>query len=663
MTFINPVFLWFIPIAAAPVIIHLLNRSKRKRVMFSTLKFLQAATKRTLKRFQFLQLLLLLVRVLIVMLLTLAFSRPVWQGYTGEKEVLYNVILIDNSYSMQYRMGREDALALSRELSLQLVRELDGQFSVGVMNRGLEELSEFTDDRRSVFENIDKIRISPYETDIRKSLNDAAKMIRSRLSRDIPVNMIILSDLNRDAFGGSQDLRGAENMKFLLIDTCDGDDNAWISNAKNEPAYKDIPCRITVEAASVKTSDTRMSFFVGDTVRDRKSLRIDRVCSAEFGYTFKQAGTFACRLELEENPSSNRISADDAYYFHIEVRPRIRILIVDGDPGYTHMEGESYFVTRALSPASYSTPVVQRVINPEELGSIDERDYDELFLLNVNLDHAINSRVIRFSEHGKGIGIFLGDNTEYDIYNELFSSLLPVRIVSSSPADTSAGKVRLSEGCGDMFSEDAFLTVGKAVNTVGEPGEKPCVFAGETPLVWLYSPRLVKRRVALFTSTVDMDWNNFPVRPSYPVFIQKISAFLCRSDSADHGRVEAGYALSEDETAAGISSEFPLSEGTGGPRLRYPGNYTVIKGDEKKYYSVNLVTETGEPGLERAGPQEIKKIFSEEEIHFLPYSENLKQDIIKTITGEEKSHLFLFTGFILLAAEEFLRKYIRIHED
>ena len=76
MTFLNPVFLWLLPLLAIPVIIHLLAKRKSRLIDFPSLKFLKLLEQDALRKFNLKQLILLILRTLMILLLILAFTRP-----------------------------------------------------------------------------------------------------------------------------------------------------------------------------------------------------------------------------------------------------------------------------------------------------------------------------------------------------------------------------------------------------------------------------------------------------------------------------------------------------------------------------------------------------------------------------------------------------------
>ena len=103
MTFLNPLILFGLLAAAVPLIIHLLNLKKLKKIQFSSLAFLKEIQQTKIRRLKLKQLLLLIIRTLIVIFLVLAFARPTIKsislpGSSAAKTT--SVFILDNSFSM-----------------------------------------------------------------------------------------------------------------------------------------------------------------------------------------------------------------------------------------------------------------------------------------------------------------------------------------------------------------------------------------------------------------------------------------------------------------------------------------------------------------------------------------------------------------------------------
>ena len=108
--FVNAGLLAGLSLASVPLIIHLLNRQRHKPMPWAAMRFVQAAWKKTRRRVQLENLILLLLRMAAMALLALAVARPFtgakspFAGLTESRRDL--VLLVDGSASMGWREGR-----------------------------------------------------------------------------------------------------------------------------------------------------------------------------------------------------------------------------------------------------------------------------------------------------------------------------------------------------------------------------------------------------------------------------------------------------------------------------------------------------------------------------------------------------------------------------
>jgi len=106
MSFLTPLFLVGISALAIPVLIHLIQRERKRVVVFPSLMFLRRIPYQSVRRRSIRHWLLLSLRALALLLLIAAFARPFFlQGALaaratgGTREV---VVLLDQSASMGY---------------------------------------------------------------------------------------------------------------------------------------------------------------------------------------------------------------------------------------------------------------------------------------------------------------------------------------------------------------------------------------------------------------------------------------------------------------------------------------------------------------------------------------------------------------------------------
>lgn len=135
--FANPLMLAGLALAAAPVIIHLFFRMRRRRAVFPPLQFLRRTQTVQSSRLKLRDLILLLCRVLAVLCLALAFARPYFLGQELEAGVESGavdlILLVDNSSSMSYKPDQVSRLDLAREMAERFIAQRQPGDRVGIL--------------------------------------------------------------------------------------------------------------------------------------------------------------------------------------------------------------------------------------------------------------------------------------------------------------------------------------------------------------------------------------------------------------------------------------------------------------------------------------------------------------------------------------------------
>src|ERR1043165_5077692 len=75
---LNPFAWWGLVAVSVPIIIHLINRLRYKKVQWAAMEFLLKAMQRHKRKLLMEQLILLLLRCLLILLIVLLIVRPTW---------------------------------------------------------------------------------------------------------------------------------------------------------------------------------------------------------------------------------------------------------------------------------------------------------------------------------------------------------------------------------------------------------------------------------------------------------------------------------------------------------------------------------------------------------------------------------------------------------
>jgi hypothetical protein len=126
--FLNP---WFMAaggvLVSSPIIIHLINRMRFKRLRWAAMEFLLKSQKRNRRRLIIEQLILLMLRILLVLLVALLVARWIFGGDKATTGTVH-VVVIDDTLSQRDRwkdqQGEHTAWGVGREQLMQLVDKI-----------------------------------------------------------------------------------------------------------------------------------------------------------------------------------------------------------------------------------------------------------------------------------------------------------------------------------------------------------------------------------------------------------------------------------------------------------------------------------------------------------------------------------------------------------
>src|SRR5690242_6983379 len=102
--FVHESLLWWgLPLVGVPVLIHLINLMRHRRVEWAAMEFLLESQKRHRRSILFKELLLLLLRMLAVAAVVLMLAQPLLRNRIGSLlggSKTHHVVLVDDSFSM-----------------------------------------------------------------------------------------------------------------------------------------------------------------------------------------------------------------------------------------------------------------------------------------------------------------------------------------------------------------------------------------------------------------------------------------------------------------------------------------------------------------------------------------------------------------------------------
>jgi len=579
LSFLNPAYLIGLALLVLPLAIHLFNKKSVREIVFSDLRFLKEAVVKRRRRFELENRNLLLLRLLGVLLLVLAVAKPVIQfartSIVREGARTQAVIVLDNSYSMGciengvVRFDRAKRAALDALLGL----EPEDRVTLILASESPEMIyNQLPVSSLEATEKIQSAEASWKSSDLAGALATARDFLQEAEGDHKEVYLI--TDLQRKAFEkvGTGALSEGDSLDLYLIPVGFPDTgNLALGEVEHRPRRvgPKAECQITVKGFAYgrlapKFAPLRLLRQGGGTTE----TAIPVVASAAFSQTFREQigpdGYWLAEAELEDNV----LTADNRRYLVIPVEQPGRLLLVEGEPRMVKSEWESFYFERAVKV--YSTGVsggrayevfIQGVSG--ELDEIDTAGFDVIVLANVpRMSREAVRKLENYVRRGGSLIVSLGRRVDQQSYNEIVSpKLIPCKldrtVLNGSRPPFRIAAFLDKEKPLSIFSQSrqGDLTLPLFTGYVAldlQPDSEGRVLAKfDSGAVSLVEFNIGHGKVMLWTSSLDTDWNDLPIRPIYLPLWGEILEYL-EDATAPPANVLVGEAV---EISADFSPE------------------------------------------------------------------------------------------------------------
>ena len=135
----------------------------------------------------------------------------------------------------------------------------------------------------------------------------------------------------------------------------------------------------------------------------------------------------------EIKADQDTLPTDDIRYFSHQSNRKIKVLVVDGDPGTVSHQSESFYLERALNPFSVSVSHIDPTVSTlAELSLRNLADFSVVIFANVSeLPVGYELVLENFVLQGGALIFGMGDQVDAKYYNEKLGNLLPITLEAS----------------------------------------------------------------------------------------------------------------------------------------------------------------------------------------------------------------------------------------
>lgn len=518
MNFLVPAFFAGLAALAIPILVHLRHRQRKDAIQFPSLMFLRKIQFREVRRQQIHHWPLFLLRVLAVVLLVLAFSRPFFSERDQAGSILVRtgrdvVVALDRSASM----GASDRWARAQAAARDLVTSLDrtDRAALILFDASADVVVLPTADQTQLLAAIAAAAPGSRATRYGPAVRAAREVAfgADRPGREV----VVISDFQRSGWVGESIQALPEGTAFRAIDLSGPVPDVMVAGVNLVPVESGgtvvttLTAQLVVSGRAEPEQLTAVLELDGREA-DRKTVQVPASGVAAVRFAPFQLGATTQRglVRLERGDS---VSANDRFHFLASAEHPVRIVLrlpEGSDPGRS-------FFRHALSISNH--PRVEVIVRTSAISAADLARADAVVLDAVGFPgSAEGTRLTEFVQGGGGLVHILGERTAANWPAGVIDARIGDVVDRSTGVPATIGLIRRDHPVFEPFrlprSGDFSATRIYRYRTVrGDSLEVLARFDDGAPA--LIEAASGDGRVLILTSTADNIWSDLPLQPVF----------------------------------------------------------------------------------------------------------------------------------------------------
>lgn len=415
--FLVPQFLFALAALAIPIIIHLFNFRKFKKVFFTNVRFLKELKEETTNRSRIKHLLVLASRLLAITFLVFAFAQPViphnnLQVVKAENAVS---IYVDNSFTMDGISKEGTLLEVAKKKAHEIALAYPPSTRFQILTNDFEAVHQRLISREEFSDVLDQIKISPSSRKLSEVIARQQEVFHN-LSNTSKLSFI-LSDFQESStdFQACQTDTSLRVTLLPLVSQSNANlfvDSCWFTSPVVQ-LNRAAELNVRLHNSGEKEADNvPVKLSINGTQRSVASIpvRAGESATTTMNFTVTEAGWQKAEVNIMDHP----ITFDDAYYFSFEVKNKIVILSVNDNgvsPYLKALFGTDPlfgFNNAAVSQIDYSLLPQQNLVILNDLPSISS---------------GLASELAKYLNSGGELLIFPDSGADINSYNQFLQSI------------------------------------------------------------------------------------------------------------------------------------------------------------------------------------------------------------------------------------------------
>lgn len=408
MQFLYPSFLYALGFIAIPIIIHLFNFRRYKKIVFSDIRFLKELTEQNKKQQTLKKYLILACRILAISFLVFAFAQPFVplnknaSKYTSKIVSVY----IDNSFSMQAISKNGPLLTEAKVKAKQIVEVYGASDQFQLLTNDFEGKHQRLLNRKDFLQMLEEVQISP----VHRNLSEVYKRTQQLFETNLQAqkNAYWLSDFQKNMADYRQIKTDSTiNLRIVPLEVS-ASQNVWIDSVWLKEPFIKVGSASTLQVLIKNQSETAIE-------NQPLVLKLDGIQKGiqnfsclpnaktllSMNLTLKDSFWHKVEISLTDYP----LVYDDIYYVALKARQHVNVLLLN-----QNSDDKAFRQVFSLDPFYQ--------LSSQNLFQINFAEFQKSQLIILNEPDAIssglNDELKRFIENG-GIVLFIPAQNPKDL--------------------------------------------------------------------------------------------------------------------------------------------------------------------------------------------------------------------------------------------------------
>ncbi|MFB0960696.1 MAG: BatA domain-containing protein [Flavobacteriales bacterium] len=414
MQFLYPGILYALAAISIPILVHLFNFRRFKKVQFSNVEYLKEIKQETKSKSKIKHFLILCARVLALAAIVLAFAQPFMPtGDNGAKTGKKTVgVYIDNSFSMESESESGSILEIAKNKALEVVKYHSPTDVFQLITNDFEGRHQRWLTQEEISELITEIDVSPQS----RTLSEVyARHKDLSLKEEADQRMVyVLSDLQKSV----TDIENIQpdslfSLQFLPTPSAFTEnlfiDSVWFSSpSRNLNSLENLHVRVK-NTLQRRKENIPLRLYINGIQKSVISINADPGVETDTVLTFtnSSSGFKQAKVQVEDYP----VTFDDEFFFGYEVAEKANILEITS--GNKKVFSNLFKNTKEYNFSKFTAK------------QIDYNRFSEFDLVIVNqlsfISGGLKQELDKFSNAGGTVVVIPAINADLSSYNSYFT--------------------------------------------------------------------------------------------------------------------------------------------------------------------------------------------------------------------------------------------------